>query len=86
MHARETSQETSLESVYIELDPVLEGFEGVFVELSGRGEGYTLIETAAGTGNILLRFSSKDLELVYGMFRELTTTASAQNQDVSTPL
>ena len=52
------------------MDPALDGFSGVLVEiyrhreLSG-GERYVLLETAAATGNQLLRFSSKDRYLVY---------------------
>ena len=43
-----------LESVFVEMDPVLHGFGGVLVELLGVGEGYVLLETAVGTGNRLL--------------------------------
>jgi hypothetical protein len=32
------------------------------------GEGYVLLETAAGTGNRLLKFSSTSLELAYALF------------------
>ena len=54
-----------LESVFVEMDPVLDGFSGVLVELVGVGEGYALLETAVGTGNGLLRFSSKSRDLAY---------------------
>ena len=53
----------------VSMDPALDGFSGVLVEIyrhrefSG-GERYVLLETAA-TGNQLLRFSSKDRDLVY---------------------
>jgi hypothetical protein len=64
-----------LESVFVEMDPILHGFRGVLVELVGVEEGYLLLETAAGTGNRLsgtgnrlLKFSSKSLELVYAFF------------------
>ena len=57
-----------LESVFVKMDPVLHGFCGVLVELVGVGEGYVLLETAAGTGNRLLRFSSKSPELAYAFF------------------
>lgn len=57
-----------LESVFVEMDPILHGFRGVLVELVGVEEGYLLPETAAGTGNRLLKFSSKSLELVYAFF------------------
>jgi hypothetical protein len=54
-----------LESVFVEMDPVLHGFRGVLVELLGVGESYVLLETAVGTGNRLLTFSSKSPELAY---------------------
>ncbi len=57
-----------LESVYVEMDPVLHGFCGVLVELLGVGEGYVLLETAVGTGNRLLRFSSRSPDLAYAVF------------------
>jgi hypothetical protein len=53
------------------MDPLLDGFSGVLVEIyrerdpSG-GFRYVLLETACATGNQLLRFSSKDRELIYG--------------------
>ena len=52
------------------MDPLLNGFSGVLVEVyrerepSG-GFRYVLLETAAATGDRLLRFSSNDGELVY---------------------
>ena len=52
------------------MDPLLDGFSGVLVEVyrerepSG-GFRYVLLETAAATGDRLLRFSSNDGELVY---------------------
>ena len=52
------------------MDPLLDGFTGVLVEVyrerepSG-GFRYVLLETAAATGDRLLRFSSNDGELVY---------------------
>jgi hypothetical protein len=50
------------------MDPALDGFSGVLIEIyrqkeSSGGERYVLLETA--TGNQLLRFSSKDRDLVY---------------------
>jgi hypothetical protein len=57
-----------LESVFVEMDPVLHGFSGVLVELVGMGEGYVLLETAVGTGNRLLRFSSKSPDPAYALF------------------
>ncbi len=52
------------------MDPLLDGFSGVLVEIyrerKPSGEfRYVLLETASGTGDQLLRFSSKDRELVY---------------------
>jgi hypothetical protein len=42
------------------------------VEVYRRGERYVLLETASGSGNRLLTFSSKDKELVYAaLVREL---------------
>jgi hypothetical protein len=57
-----------LESVFVEMDPVLHGFGGVLVELLDVGEGYVLLETAAGTGNRLLRFTSESPDLAYAAF------------------
>ena len=56
------------ENVFVEMDPVLDGFCGVLVELLGVGESYVLLETAAGTGNRLMRFSSRSPELAYAFF------------------
>ena len=39
-----------LESVFVEMDPVLHGFGGVLLELLDVGESYVLLETAVGTG------------------------------------
>lgn len=52
------------------MDPLLDGFSGVLVEIHREREPsggfrYVLTETASATGNRLLRFSSKDRELVY---------------------
>ena len=54
----------------IDMDPLLDGFCGVLVEIyrerARSGEfRYVLLETACATGNCLLKFSSKDKELVY---------------------
>ncbi|HZY56468.1 MAG TPA: hypothetical protein VFE09_01570 [Rubrobacteraceae bacterium] len=61
----------------VDMDPLLDGFSGVLVEIyrereSSGGFRYVLLETASATGNQLLRFSSKDRELVYAaVAREL---------------
>ncbi len=63
----------------VDMDPLLDGFSGVLVEIyrereSSGGFRYVLLETASATGNQLLRFSSKDRELVYAaVARELGT-------------
>ena len=59
------------------MDPLLDSFSGVLVEIyrereSSGGFRYVLLETASGTGDQLLRFSSKDRKLVYAaLAREL---------------
>ena len=62
------------------MDPLLDGFSGVLVEIyrerdpSG-GFRYVLLETACVSGNQLLRFSSKDKGLVYvALARELDSS------------
>jgi len=57
-----------LESLFVELDPLEDGFVGVLLEVYRLGDRYVLLETAPATGNRLLRFSSKDRELVYAAF------------------
>ncbi len=57
-----------LELLFVELDPLLEGFAGVLVEIYRCRDRYILLETASATGNQLLRFSSRDRELVYTVF------------------
>jgi hypothetical protein len=57
------------------MDPALDGFSGVLVEIyrqkeSSGGERYVLLETASATGNQLLRFSSKNRNLVYAALSE----------------
>ena len=59
------------------MDPLLDGFSGVLVEIYREKEGsgdfrYVLLATATATGNRLFRFSSKDMRLVYAaLVREL---------------
>ena len=54
------------------MDPLLDGFSGVLVEVyrerdpSG-GFRFVLLETAAATGDRLLRFSSKDRQLIFAL-------------------
>jgi hypothetical protein len=54
-----------LESLFVELDPLADGFVGILVEVQRQGDRYVLLETAPATGNRLLAFSSKHKELVY---------------------
>ncbi len=61
-----------LELLFVEMDPLEDGFAGVLVEVHRRGDRYVLLETALATGNRLLTFSSKHKELVYdALNREL---------------
>jgi hypothetical protein len=57
-----------IESVAVEMDPALDGFAGVLVELVFDGERYVLAETALGSGDRLLRFRSEDRTLAYALF------------------
>jgi hypothetical protein len=59
-----------LESVFVEMDPTIRGFTGVFLDLWRKGEEFVFTETAAGTGNRLLVFSSRKRELAYGLWHE----------------
>jgi hypothetical protein len=59
-----------LESVFVEMDPTLYGFVGIFVDLCRKGEEFVFTETAAGTGNRLLTFSSRKRELAYRVLRQ----------------
>jgi hypothetical protein len=48
-----------IESVAVGMDPVVDGFAGVLVELVFDGERYALVETALGSGNRLFGFYSQ---------------------------
>lgn len=61
-----------LESSYIDLDPICDGFEGVLLELCAVEDRYILTQTASATGNLLLRFTSSDARLAYALFAEQT--------------
>jgi hypothetical protein len=56
-----------LESVAVAMDPVVDGFAGVLVELVFDGKRYALSETALGSGNRLLRFRSRHPEPAYAL-------------------
>ncbi len=61
-----------LESLFVVLDPLTDGFAGVLLEIHRSGDEYVFVETAPATGNRLLRFSSKDKGMVYAaLAREL---------------
>lgn len=76
MHEPDTDEQVVLESVYIDFDPILDGFDGVVIALSRQGSNYTLTEIAVATGNPLLRFSSTDANLAYGLFCKETSAKS----------
>ncbi len=61
-----------LESFFLELNPLEDGFGEALLEIHRHGDRYVLLEVAPSIANQLLRFSSKDAELVYAAFtREL---------------
>lgn len=61
-----------LESLFVELDPLEDGFEGVLLKIYRHEDRYILLEVATTTGNRLLKFSSKDKGLVSAVLtREL---------------
>jgi hypothetical protein len=74
------SQPEQLFASVVVMDPLLDGFSGVLVEIyrerdpSG-GYRYVLLETACASGNQLFRFSSKNKGLV--------SAALARELDVS---
>jgi hypothetical protein len=53
-----------LEFLFIELDPLEDGFAGVLLEIYRHEDRYVLLVVAAATGNRLLRFSSEDRGLL----------------------
>jgi hypothetical protein len=67
---RDAEDHEILESVFIEMNPAVCGFVGVFVDLWCKGEEFVFTETAAGTGNRLLTFSSREREAAYLLLRE----------------
>jgi hypothetical protein len=67
---RHAEENEILESVFVEMDPAIHGFAGVFLDLWREGEQFVFTETAAGTGNRLLVFSSRTRELAYRIWLE----------------
>ncbi len=55
---RETQQEI-LESVFVEMAPVLHGFTGVLLELFTVGEGYAVLEPPPGAATASSTFSPR---------------------------
>jgi hypothetical protein len=53
-----------LESLFVALDPLEDGFVGVLLEIYRDGDRYVLLEMAPASGNRLLKFTSKDRRLV----------------------
>ena len=67
-----------LESLFVKLDPLV-GI-GVLLEIHRHGDRYILLETAPATGNRLLRFFSKDRELVYAAFAHELGVLSSETE------
>ena len=68
-----------LELEQVPLDPVLTGFAGVILELSHDEGVFTLVEVATGSGNKVFRMSSRDEDLIWGLFeRELAAYTALQ--------
>jgi hypothetical protein len=55
-------------AVFVEIDPLRDGFAGVLIELVAVGESYALLETAAGSSNRLLSFRTHSPELARSLF------------------
>ncbi len=66
-----------IESVVVWMDPALDGFAGVLIELVFDGERYLLVETALGSGNILLRSHSSSRMLAHALFESELLEAAA---------
>ena len=66
-----------LEAVAVGMDPAVDRFAGVLVELIFDGERYVVVETALQSGNRLLRFHLGDRRLAYALFEaELRDTGN----------
>ena len=57
-----------LECLFVELDPLEDGFERILLKIQRHGDRYVLLETTPAAGNRILRYSSKDKELIYAFF------------------
>ena len=56
----------------IELDPIIDGFSGVVVELLVEGDHYVVRQTAELTGNPILCFRTSNEDLARALFEERT--------------
>ncbi|MGI8908992.1 MAG: hypothetical protein ACR2JR_00310 [Rubrobacteraceae bacterium] len=65
-----------LESAVVGMEPVVDGFAGVLFELVFDGDRYVLTETAVGSGNRLLRFSTGSEEAARALFKGELETGS----------
>ncbi len=71
-----------LESVVVAMDPVVDGFAGVLVELVFDGERHVLAETALGSGDLLLRSRWRDPRAAYALLEaELAGGTAARRHD-----
>jgi hypothetical protein len=76
---RIAEEHESIEAVFVEMDPVQDGFSGVLIELVAAGQSYAVVETAAGTGNRLLRFRSRSQALARSLFEAELRRALARS-------
>ncbi len=73
-----------LESLFIESDPLENGFTGMLLEIHRHEDRYVFLEVAPSTGNWLLRFSSKDMRLIYAVLaRELSGLLGGEDRQKS---
>jgi hypothetical protein len=81
VRAHEVHEEV-LESVVVTMDPVIDGFAGVLVELVFDEERHVLTETALGSGNRLLRSRWRDARAAYALLEaELAGGTDARRHD-----
>ncbi len=71
-----------IEAVFVEMDPLREGFAGVLIELVAVGESYALVETAAGSGNRLLEFRPQSPQLARSLFEAKLRPAPAHSAEL----
>lgn len=76
---RIAEEHESIEAVFVEMDPVQDGFSGVLIELVAAGQSYAVAETAAGIGNRLLRFRSRSQALARSLFEAELRPALARS-------